>query len=76
MKGAAPTERGKRKRVKHKGVCAASGKRIYRTRKKALKAPTPIGQRWCAYRCSYCGFWHGSTNPTRPNSENAPDSAP
>jgi len=65
MRGVAPTERGMRQRHKHKGTCPWSGKRIFRTRKKALKAPAPVGQSWSVYRCVHCGFWHGSTQERR-----------
>lgn len=60
MRGIAPTERGVRKRLKHK-ICSRSGKRAFNTRKKALRAPAPIGQSWSAYRCGFCGEWHATT---------------
>lgn len=55
-------ERRRSSRKTHEGICAGTGKRIYRTRKKALKAPAPVGQSWVAFRCRSCGFWHGSTS--------------
>lgn len=52
-------------RRNHNGICPASGKRIYRTRKKAIKAPAPVGQPHQVYECRACGFWHTSTQEQR-----------
>lgn len=61
MRGSIPAgdpAEARRKRKRADGNCRATGKLSYRTRKKAIKAPRPDGQRQEPYVCRACGEWH------------------
>lgn len=61
MKGQPAIDARRERQHRADGYCNQAGKLKYRTRKKALKAPSPDGVRSEAYECRFCGLWHNAT---------------